>query len=209
MDELLSTDMAVAQKDRLYRCLDRLLDYKDALCQFLTERWKTRFDAQFDVLLYDLTSTYFEGSGAEIPKAVHGYSRDGRPDCRQVVIALVVTADGLPLACEVLSGNTADKTTLRAFLGYCLMVTLRMKLRRAAPGLAPRVVLQSLAAIQMVDAHIPTMGRASAHSAAGHRVRAAAADDPEEAQVDAAVTAPTAYPRGANGAAAGPSNVIL
>jgi transposase len=116
MDELLGTDMAVAEKDRLYRCLDRLLDYKDELCRFLTERWKTLFDAQFDVLLYDLTSTYFEGGCAEIPKAVHGYSRDGRPDCRQVVIALVVTPDGLPLAYEVLPGNTADKTTLKEFL---------------------------------------------------------------------------------------------
>ncbi len=78
--------------------LDRLLPYKDALCQFLTQQWKTLFDAQFDVLLYDLTSTYFEGQCAEVPKAKHGYSRDGRSDCRQVVIALVVTTDGLPLA---------------------------------------------------------------------------------------------------------------
>ena len=72
--------------------------------------------ARFDVLLYDLTSTYFEGSCAEIPKAKHGYSRDGRPDCRQVVIALLVTTDGLPLAYEVFPGNTVDKTTLRPFL---------------------------------------------------------------------------------------------
>jgi hypothetical protein len=84
MDELLGTDFAVAEKDRLYRCLDRLLAHKDELCRFLTERWKTLFDVKFDVLLYDLTSTYFEGSGAEIPKAQHGYSRDGRPDCRHV-----------------------------------------------------------------------------------------------------------------------------
>jgi transposase len=68
------------------------------------------------VLLYDLTSTYFEGLCEQIPKAKHGYSRDGRPDCRQVVIALVVTTDGLPLAYEVLAGNTADHTTLRDFL---------------------------------------------------------------------------------------------
>jgi hypothetical protein len=117
MDELLATDFAVAEKDRLYRCLDRLLIHKDEFCRFLVEQWKTLFDAKFDVLLYDLTSTYFEGSCAEIPKAKHGYSRDGRPDCRQVVIALVVTTDGLPLAYEVLAGNTADKTTLRSFLG--------------------------------------------------------------------------------------------
>ena len=116
MDELLGMDFAAAEKDRLYRCLDRILMHKDELCRHLVERWKTLFDAKFDVLLYDLTSTYFEGSCELIPKARHGYSRDGRPDCRQVVIALVVTTDGLPLAYEVLSGNTSDKTTLKAFL---------------------------------------------------------------------------------------------
>ena len=116
MDELLDCDFAVAEKDRLYRCLDRILPHKDELCRFLVERWKTLFDASFDVLLYDLTSTYFEGSCQQIPKAVHGYSRDGRGDCRQVVIALVVTTDGLPLAYEVLAGNTSDKTTLGLFL---------------------------------------------------------------------------------------------
>ena len=116
MDELLEVDFQVAQKDRLYRCLDRILPFKDELCGHLTARWKTLFDARFDVLLYDLTSTYFEGLCEEIPLAKHGYSRDGRPDCRQVVIALVVTTDGLPLAYEVLAGNTSDKTTLKAFL---------------------------------------------------------------------------------------------
>ena len=116
MDELLGADFAVAAKDRLYRCLDRLLPHKDDLCRHLTERWRTLFDASFDVLLYDLTSTYFEGLCEQIPKAKHGYSRDGRPDCRQVVIALVVTTDGLPLAYEVLAGNTADHTTLADFL---------------------------------------------------------------------------------------------
>jgi hypothetical protein len=116
MDELLASDFAVAAKDRLYRCLDRLLPHKEALCQHLQARWKTLFDASFDVLLYDLTSTYFEGLCAGNPKARHGYSRDGRPDCRQVVIALVVTPDGLPLAYEVLAGNTVDHTTLKGFL---------------------------------------------------------------------------------------------
>lgn len=117
LDELLGVDFAAASKDRLYRCLDRLIQHKDALHQHLVERWRTLFDAKFDILLYDLTSTYFEGQCKQIPKAKHGYSRDGRGDCRQVVIALVVTPDGLPLAYEVLSGNTADKTTLKAFLG--------------------------------------------------------------------------------------------
>jgi hypothetical protein len=116
MDELLTTDFAVAEKDRLYRCLDRILPYKDELCRFLTAKWKTLFDAQFDVLLYDLTSTYFEGSCSRIPKAKFGYSRDKRSDCRQVVIALIVTTDGLPLAYEVFPGNTVDKTTLKPFL---------------------------------------------------------------------------------------------
>lgn len=116
MDELLGVDFAVAAKDRLYRCLDRVLAHKKELCQFLVERWKTLFDASFDVLLYDLTSTYFEGGSQEIPKARHGYSRDKRSDCRQVVIALVVSSQGLPLAYEVLAGNRSDKTTLAEFL---------------------------------------------------------------------------------------------
>jgi hypothetical protein len=116
MDQLLGLGFAVAEKDRLYRCLDRVLAHKDELCKHLVQRWKTLFDAKFDVLLYDLTSTYFEGGCANIPKAKHGYSRDGRPDCRQVVIALVVTTDGLPLAYEVLAGNTLDHSTLGDFL---------------------------------------------------------------------------------------------
>jgi hypothetical protein len=77
------------------------------------DRWRTLFDARFDILLYDLTSTYFEGACEQIPKAKHGYSRDQRSDCRQVVIALVVTPDGLPLAYEVMAGNTADRTRSR------------------------------------------------------------------------------------------------
>jgi transposase len=116
MDELLEVDFAAAGKDRLYRCLDRIMKHKDAFCQFVAEQWKTLFDSSFDVLLYDLTSTYFEGLCEQIPIAKHGYNRDGRSDCRQVVIALVVTPDGLPLAYEVLAGNTTDKTTLRDFL---------------------------------------------------------------------------------------------
>jgi hypothetical protein len=116
LDELLGVDFAAAAKDRLYRCLDRLVRHKDALHRHLVERWRTLFDVKFDVLLYDLTSTYFEGLGEQNSKAKHGYSRDGRPDCRQVVIALIVTPDGLPLAYEVMPGNTSDRTTLRSFL---------------------------------------------------------------------------------------------
>ena len=116
MAELLQTDFAVAEKDRLYRCLDRLLEHKAALFQHLQERWQDLFQAQFDVLLYDLTSTYIEGEGEEIPKAKYGYSRDQRFDCQQVVIALVITPEGFPLAYEVMEGNTTDRTTLRGFL---------------------------------------------------------------------------------------------
>jgi len=116
LDELLGTDFAVAEKDRLYRCLDRLLEHKRELFLWLREKWADLFQADFEVLLYDLTSTYFEGEMEENPKAQRGYSRDGRPDCLQVVIALVITPDGFPLAYEVLAGNTADCTTLKQFL---------------------------------------------------------------------------------------------
>ena len=79
-------------------------------------RWKDLFAAKYDVLLYDLTSTYVEGQAEEIPKAQFGHSRDHRPDCRQVIIALIVTPEGFPLAYEVMPGNTSDKTTLKEFL---------------------------------------------------------------------------------------------
>jgi hypothetical protein len=116
MPELLEVDFAVAEKDRLYRCLDRLLKHKGELFVYLRQRWQDLFGAEFDVLLYDLTSTYIEGEGEQIPKAKHGYSRDQRFDCRQVVIALVITPEGFPLAYEVMEGNTSDRTTLRGFL---------------------------------------------------------------------------------------------
>jgi transposase len=116
MAELLETDFAVAEKDRLYRCLDRIVEHKAALFQHLRERWQDLFQAQFEVLLYDLTSTYIEGEGEQIPQAKYGYSRDQRFDCKQVVIALVITPEGLPLAYEVMDGNTSDRTTLRSFL---------------------------------------------------------------------------------------------
>jgi hypothetical protein len=116
MGDRLGTGFAVTEKDRLYRCLDRILPHKAALFAHLRERWQELFQARFDVLLYDLTSTYIEGGGDQIPKAQHGYSRDHRGDCRQVVIALVVTPEGFPLAYEVMEGNTPDRTTLRGFL---------------------------------------------------------------------------------------------
>jgi transposase len=116
MDDLLGVDFEVAEKDRLYRCLDRLLEHKQDLFVWLRQKWADLFQADFEVLLYDLTSTYFEGAMQENPRAKRGYSRDGRPDCLQVVIALVVTTDGFPLAYEVMDGNTSDRTTLRGFL---------------------------------------------------------------------------------------------
>src|SRR5208283_2508989 len=119
MADLLGADFGLAEPHKLYACHDRLLQYKQELFSHLTRRWRDMFNASFDVLLYDLTSTYFEIDAAAVPegdKRRHGYSRDKRPDCPQVAIALVVTPDGLPLAYEVLPGNTADCTTLRMFL---------------------------------------------------------------------------------------------
>jgi transposase len=116
MDVLLGVDFAVAEKDRLYRCLDRIGKHKQDLFIHLQQRWKSLFEVPFDVLLYDLTSTYIEGEAEQNPKAKRGYSRDGRPDCKQVIVALVITPEGFPLAYEVMDGNTSDKTTLRGFL---------------------------------------------------------------------------------------------
>jgi transposase len=118
MADLLGSDFRLADSHRLYDCHDLLLKHKEALFTHLTERWKDLFNAKFDVLLYDLTSTYFESEPpfGEDDKRKFGYSRDKRPDCVQVVIALIVTPEGFPLAYEVLAGNTSDKSTLRAFL---------------------------------------------------------------------------------------------
>ena len=118
MADLLGEDVGLAEIHKLYRCHDRLLEHKQALFDHLVGRWRDLFNVSFDVLLYDLTSTYFE-SDPPFPdgdKRRHGYSRDHRGDCVQVIIALVVTPEGLPLAYEVLPGNTADNTTLKDFL---------------------------------------------------------------------------------------------
>lgn len=116
MGDLLGPDFHWGGKDQLYFVLDRLLEHRPALFTHLQARWQDLFGAKYEVLLYDLTSTYVEGQAEEIPKAQFGHSRDHRPDCRQVVIALVVTPEGFPLAYEVMPGNTSDKTTLREFL---------------------------------------------------------------------------------------------
>src|SRR5277367_103723 len=116
--DLMGGDFGLAEIHKLYRCYDHFLEHKQALFDHLTDRWRDLFNARFDLLLYDLTRTYFEAEPPfpEADKRRFGYSRDHRPDCVQVVIALVVTPEGLPLAYEVLSGNTSDKTTLRDFL---------------------------------------------------------------------------------------------
>ncbi len=118
MGDLLGADYALVEKNGLYRCLDKLLAHKAELFGHLRERWQDLFAARFDILLYDLTSSYFESDPPveATDKRRYGYSRDKRSDCVQVVIALIVTPEGFPLGYEVLPGNTADNTTLRAFL---------------------------------------------------------------------------------------------
>ena len=118
MGDLLGGDYALVEKNALYRCLDKLLMHKPALFSHLQRRWADLFGAKFDVLLYDLTSSYFESSPPQDDedKRRFGHSRDKRSDCVQVVIALIVTPEGFPIAYEVLPGNTSDKTTLRDML---------------------------------------------------------------------------------------------
>ncbi len=116
--DLLEEDDSIVAKDTLYRCLDKLCEHKADLFSFLKEQWSLLFDASYDVLLYDLTSTYFECDPPENTTGLKrfGYSRDKRSDCVQVVIALIVTPEGFPVAYEVMPGNTSDKTTLSEFL---------------------------------------------------------------------------------------------
>jgi len=118
MGDLLGAGFELAEIHKLYQCLDRLMVHKRVLFDHLTQRWKDLFNTRFDVLLYDLTSTYFESDPPfpEEDKRKYGYSRDKRFDCVQVVIALIVTPEGFPLAYEGLAGNTADNTTLSGFL---------------------------------------------------------------------------------------------
>jgi transposase len=121
MGDLLDDDFRLAAKDTLYRCHDRLLDHREALFSHLKDRWTGLFGASYDILLYDLTSTYFEvdanGPVTEASRLkTFGYSRDKRPDCVQIVIALIITPDGLPIGYEVMRGNTSDKTTLADML---------------------------------------------------------------------------------------------
>jgi transposase len=114
--DLLALDDAQVNKDRLYRALDRLLAHKAALEAHLARRAGELFAVENEVLLYDVTSTYFEGQAAANPLAQRGYSRDHRPDCKQVCIALVVTFDGFPLGYEVFPGNTHDSRTVQTIV---------------------------------------------------------------------------------------------
>jgi hypothetical protein len=114
--DLLGEEGDAVPYQNLYRCLDKLLEHKKGMFTFLKQRWQDMFRVDFDVLLYDLTSTYFECDPPGTGKRRYGYSRDKRFDCVQVVIALVVTPDGFPLCYEVMEGNTSDRTTLRQFL---------------------------------------------------------------------------------------------
>jgi transposase len=114
--DLLQLGDGEVNKDRLYRSLDHLLVHKSALEAHLSQRCGELFAVQNDVLLYDITSTYFEGQAEANPLAQRGYSRDHRPDCKQVCIALVVTFDGFPLGYEVFAGNTHDSRTLQTIV---------------------------------------------------------------------------------------------
>jgi len=133
MGDLLDEDFSLVEKNALYRCLDKVLKHKERLFGHLRKRWQDLFGARFEVLLYDLTSTYFESDPPfeETDKRQFGYSRDKRSDCVQVVIGLIITPEGFPLGYEVLPGNTSDKTTLRQFLRKD-----RRAIRQSRQGLA-------------------------------------------------------------------------
>jgi transposase len=116
LDDLLGFPAGAINDTRLYRCLDRLLPHKAKMEQHLKQRYGELFAAEFDVLLYDLTSSYVEGQAERNPMMQRGYSRDHRPDCKQVVIALIVNTEGFPLSYETFDGNRADVTTLEAVM---------------------------------------------------------------------------------------------
>ena len=116
LDELLGVSLEQVNEDRLYRGLDQLHACKEQLTQHLLKRYQSWFGMGFEFLLYDVTSTFFEGQALGNTKAAHGYSRDSRPDCKQVCIGLVVSSEGLPLAYEVFAGNRADVTTVEEII---------------------------------------------------------------------------------------------
>ena len=116
LDDLLGIQEGKINDTRLYRCLDRILPHKTTLEQHLKQRYGELFGAEFDVLLYDLTSTYVEGAAEKNPMMRRGYSRDHRPDCEQMVIALIVNSEGFPFSYETFDGNRADVSTMETIL---------------------------------------------------------------------------------------------
>jgi transposase len=116
LDDLLGIEEGKINDTRLYRCLDRILPHKTKLERHLKERYGALFGAEFDVLLYDLTSTYVEGAAEKNPMIRRGYSRDHRPDCEQMVIALIVNTEGFPFSYETFNGNRADVSTMETIL---------------------------------------------------------------------------------------------
>lgn len=116
LQDLLGVPVEAVHTTRLYAGLDQLLPHKEALEQHLEQRLGDLFDLQYDLLLYDVTSTYFEGECLGNPLAQRGYARDSRPDCKQVCIGLVVTTDGIPLGCAVFAGNTNGAKTVAAIV---------------------------------------------------------------------------------------------
>jgi len=113
LGDLLGIPDEKVNDDRLYRAHDHVLPHKAVLEQHVQQRLGTLFGLEYDLLLYDITSTYFEGTAARNPQAQRGYSRDHRPDCKQVLIGLVVTREGYPLGYEVFAGNRNDGTTVK------------------------------------------------------------------------------------------------
>ena len=116
LDDLLAIEEGKINDTRLYRCLDHMLPHKTKLEQHLKDRYGALFGAEFDVLLYDLTSTYVEGAAEKNPMMRRGYSRDHRPDCEQMVIALIVNHEGFPFSYETFNGNRADVSTMETIL---------------------------------------------------------------------------------------------
>jgi hypothetical protein len=170
LSDLLGIAPEKINEQRLYRALDALLPHKAALEIFLKNRLGELFGLEYDLLLYDVTSTYFEGQAAANPLAKRGYSRDHRPDCKQVCIGLVVSQCGMPLGYEVFAGNRVDVTTLqeivetmerrygradRIWVGV-LWKTLAQRCQRAGLGQEPRRVFEELGKIQLVDVVLPT-----------------------------------------------------
>jgi len=116
LEDLLRIPEGTINHTRLYRCLDRLIPYKTEVERHLKQRYGELFEAEFDVLLYDLTSSYVEGEAPKNPMMQRGYSRDHRPDCKQVVMALIVNMEGFPLSYETLDGDRSDVTTLEVLM---------------------------------------------------------------------------------------------